>query len=354
MTNPSFFARPRPLKPADIAAKTGARLIGGSRQNFEICAAGPIEAAAEGAITFLDNANYLKYLTTTSASAVFCTQQHAKHAPDNLCVFVHPNPYQAYAQTLKMLYPTASRPQAVTAETGISKGAHLSHGVTCEKDVIIEPGCVIGLDASIGGGTHILAGAVIGANVQIGRHCTIGPNTSITHTLMGDNVIIHPGASIGQDGFGFAMGPEGHRKVPQVGRVIIQDKVEIGANATIDRGANRDTVIGEGTKIDNLVQIGHNVVIGRHCIIVGLVGISGSASLGDFVVVAGQAGVVGHVAIGSGAQIGGGSRVHKDIEPGEKVIGYPTIPADLWMRKAAKIEREAKIWRKKGKRENDE
>ncbi len=354
MTNPSFFAQAGPLQIKDIAVKTGAVLKTGSRDNVEIHTAGPIEVTVRGAITFLDNANYLEYLKITSASAVFCNEKHAGHAPEHLNVLVHPNPYQAYAHALNMLFPTSTRPQPVTGETSISKAAYLAPGVECEVGVIIEPGCVIGEGVSIGTGSNILAGAVIGANVQIGRHCTIGPNCIITHTFMGDNVIVHPGASIGQDGFGFAMGPGGHVKVPQIGRVIIQDKVEIGANTTVDRGANRDTVIGEGSKIDNLVQIGHNVVLGRHCIIVGLVGISGSATLGDFVIVAGQAGIVGHVTVGSGAQIGGGSGVHTDINPGEKVMGYPSIPADLWMRKAAKTVRDAKNWRNSGKRKKDE
>lgn len=349
MTNPSFFAQTQSLRLADIAAKTGAMLVTGSGGDVDIQIAAPIETAGKCAVTFLDNANYLGHLATTSAGAVFCNKEHARQAPDHLNILIHPNPYHAYAETLNLLYPTAVRPQPITGETSISVAAFLAQGVECEEDVIIEPGCIIGKNASIGAGSHILAGAVIGANVQIGRHCTISPNCTITHSFIGDNVIIHSGASIGQDGFGFAMGPGGHQKVPQIGRVIIQDFVEIGANTTIDRGANRDTIIGEGCKIDNLVQIGHNVVMGRHCIIVGLVGISGSATLGDFVVVAGQAGIIGHVTIGSGAQIGGGSGVHRNIDPGEKVMGYPSIPADLWMRKAAKIVREAKKWRTNGK-----
>lgn len=347
MTHPSFFAQTRSLRLADIAAKTGAMLVAGADVEVDIEIAGPIETAGKGAITFLDNANYLGYLATTSAGAVFCNEKNAALAPAHLNILIHPNPYNAYALTLNLLYPTASRPQPVTGETGISAGAYVAQGVKCEDDVIIEPGCVIGENASIGAGSHILAGAVIGAHVQVGRQCTISANCTVTHAFIGDNVIIHSGASIGQDGFGFAMGPEGHQKVPQIGRVIIQDNVEIGANTTIDRGANRDTIIGEGCKIDNLVQIGHNVVMGRHCIIVGLVGISGSATLGDFVVVAGQAGIIGHVTIGSGAQIGGGTGVHRNIDPGEKVMGYPSIPADLWMRKAAQTEREAKKWRTK-------
>lgn len=154
----------------------------------------------------------------------------------------------------------------------------------------------------------------------------------MTNSLVGNRVTLHAGTSIGQDGFGFAMGRAGHQKVPQIGRVIIQDDVEIGANTTIDRGALRDTVIGEGTKIDNLVQIGHNVVIGRHCIIVAQTGISGSAELGDFVALGGQVGVVGHVKIGAGAQIAGSSNVRGNVPPGARWGGTPAKPVRLWFR----------------------
>ena len=177
-----------------------------------------------------------------------------------------------------------------------------------EPGVIVDPGAVIGPRAEIGAGTVIGANAVIGPDVRIGRHGAIGPGATIACALIGDRVIIHPGAHIGQDGFGFALGPRGHLKVPQIGRVIIQDDVEIGAGSTIDRGANRDTIIGEGTKIDNLVQIGHNVVIGRHCVIVSQVGISGSCVIDDFAALAGQVGLAGHLHIGDGAQIGAAVR----------------------------------------------
>jgi UDP-3-O-[3-hydroxymyristoyl] glucosamine N-acyltransferase len=173
---------------------------------------------------------------------------------------------------------------------------------------------------------------VVGPHSRIGRDCSIGPNVTLLNAFVGNRVIIHPGARIGQDGFGFAMGPKGHRKVPQVGRVIIQDDVEIGANTTIDRGASRDTVIGEGTKIDNLVQIAHNVVIGRHCVIVAQVGISGSATLDDFVVLGGQVGVVGHLRIGAGAQIAGSSNVNDDVPPGARWGGTPAKPIRDWFR----------------------
>jgi UDP-3-O-[3-hydroxymyristoyl] glucosamine N-acyltransferase len=185
----------------------------------------------------------------------------------------------------------------------------------------------------------VAAGAVVGYRVAIGRGCYIGPNASVIHALVGDRVILHAGVRIGQDGFGFAMGPKGHLKVPQIGRVIIQNDVEIGANSCVDRGALKDTVIGEGTKIDNLVQIAHNVVVGRHCVIVAYVGISGSTELGDFVVMGGQAGVVGHIKIGTGAQVAGWSHVTHDILPGTRVGGTPAVPMIEYGRQIATLKK---------------
>src|SRR5207244_1682191 len=175
--------------------------------------------------------------------------------------------------------------------------------------------------------------AAIGPNVRLGRQCSIGANASITNSLIGDRVVVHPGCAIGQDGFGFVMGATGHRKVLQMGRVIIQDDVEIGAGTTIDRGANRDTVIGEGTKIDNLVQIGHNVRIGRHCIIVSQCGISGSVVIEDRVILAGQVGLADNVTIGEGAIIGARSGVKSDVPPGEKWFGYPAMRGSEYFRR---------------------
>lgn len=331
MTSPTFFAAiPRRL--SEIAEATGARLRDGAKEDVMIHTAGPIESAPAGAISFVENPKYLVHADKTAAAAVFSHPRYADRIPAGVNVLVHDQPYKAYAAALAMLFPTAARPQPVTGETGVSQHARIGRNVTIEEGVVIEAGAVIGNGVAIGRGSQVFANAVIGENVQIGRSTTIGINVSVTHAFIGDNVILHPGVRIGQDGFGFAMGAGGHRKIAQIGRVIIQDHVEIGANSTVDRGSNRDTVIGEGTKIDNLVQIGHNVVIGRHCVIVGLAGIAGSATLGDYVVVAGQAGVVGHIKIGDGAQIGGGSGVHLNMKPGEKVIGYPAMPVRDWVK----------------------
>lgn len=333
-----MFFIPASISVKDIASHCKATIVNSEGKDTALIeGASPIETATAGHVSFIDNPKYLKYLENTKASAVFCSEKHAGQLPNGIVGLVHATPYKAYGQALTLLYPTAMRPQPVLGEAGVSDKAIIGKGATLEEGVTIEAGVVIGSGAAIGTGSVILAGAVIGSNVQIGRNTTIGANATVVNAYVGDDVIIHNGVQIGQDGFGFAMGPGGHHKVPQIGRVILQDKVEIGANSTIDRGANRDTVIGEGSKIDNLVQIGHNATIGRHCVIVGLVGISGSATLGDYVVVAGQAGIVGHTTIGDGAQVGGGSGVHGDVAPGEKVMGYPAITASKWMREAAKI-----------------
>ncbi len=258
-------------------------------------------------------------------------------------------PYRAFVTVARTLFPAALRPSSLFEASGIAPGASVHPSARLESGVVIDPGAVVGPRAEIGSGTLIGPGAVIGPQVRIGRDCAIGAGASIVHSLLGDRVIIHAGCRIGQDGFGYLMGPQGHAKVPQVGRVIIQDQVEVGANTTIDRGANRDTVIGEGTKIDNLVQIAHNVVIGRHCIIVAQTGISGSVTLEDFVVLAARVGTNNHVTIGEGAQIAAISIVNDDVPPGAKWGGTPAKPVRQWFREMKTLERLARAGDDKGK-----
>lgn len=331
MEHPGFFERAGPFSLGAVAEAANATAAAGADLELKIKDVRPLDGAAQGDLSFLDNPKYLPLFATTGASACLVAPKFASQAPPGTACLVTPEPYRAFARALVLFYPDALRPKAALAG-GFDRSSSIHPTAALEPDVTVEPGAVIGPEVRVGRGTTIAAGSVIGYRVHIGRDCYIGPNASLTHALVGNHVTIHAGVAIGQDGFGFAMGKADHLKVPQIGRVIIQDAVEIGANTTIDRGALRDTVIGEGTKIDNLVQIGHNVVIGRHCIIVAQTGISGSAELGDFVALGGQVGVVGHVKIGAGAQIAASSNVRGDVPPGVRWGGTPAKPARLWFR----------------------
>jgi len=219
-----------------------------------------------------------------------------------------------------------------TASEAIHPTARLGAGVS------LAPGVVIGPGAEVGDGTRLGANCVVGRGVAIGRDCEISANVSISHALLGDRIHVLPGVQIGQPGFGFASSQAGHMKLPQLGRVIIQDNVEIGACSTVDRGAIGDTVIGEGTKIDNLVQIGHNTRIGRHCIFVAQSGVAGSCELGDFVIVGGQVGIADHVRLGDGARVISKSGVQPgDYPGGADYGGYPARPAKDWRREVAAL-----------------
>lgn len=336
MEHPGFFERAAPIRLDALAQQVGAELPAAADPSMLIHDVKALADAGPGHVSFLDNRKYLSLLGDTRASACFVAKAFAARVPAGTAALVVPAPYRAFAQALQAFYPDAMHSKAAMA----GAGEPLVHpSARLEAGVVVEPGAVVGREAQVGRGTRVAACAVVGYRVTVGRDCHIGPNASIMHALVGDRVVLHAGVRIGQDGFGFAMGPKGHMKVPQIGRVIIQDDVEIGANSCIDRGALKDTVIGEGTKIDNLVQIGHNVVMGRHCVIVGQVGISGSAELGDFVVMGGQSGLVGHIKVGSGAQIAGGSHAKDDVPAGARMGGTPAVPFMEWARQLAAIKR---------------
>lgn len=338
MSEPAFFERKGPFRAAEIAAWTGADIARGDGRR-ELADIAPLQSAGPRDLAFLDSPAYVDAFAETRAGACLVAAKFADRAPAGLVVLLTPEPYRAFAIAAARFYPEAMRPKSVFGADGRVDGAHVHATARLEPGVHVEPAAVVGADAEIGSGTRIAAGAIVGQNVRIGRDCDIGAGASVLHALIGNRVIVHPGARIGQDGFGFAMGAKGHAKVPQVGRVIIQDDAEIGANSCIDRGSNRDTVIGEGTKIDNQVQIGHNVIIGRHCVIVGQTGISGSAEVGDFVALGGQVGVLGHVKIGAGAQIAASSRVRDDVPAGARWGGTPAMPIRQWFREMMALKR---------------
>jgi len=259
--------------------------------------------------------------------------------PSGVVALIVREPRVAMARAVAALYAGAVSPTPLFCEAGIAAGTSVHATARLEAGVVVEPGAVICAGAEIGAGTVIGPQAVIGPKVKIGRACRIGAHVSILHAFLGDRVVIHPGARLGQDGFGFALSASGPKKTPQLGRVIVQDDVEIGANTTIDRGALRDTVIGEGTKIDNLVQIGHNVSIGRGCVVAAQTGLAGSCEIGDFAMLGGQVGVGAYVSIGRNAGVAAKSGVMRDVPPGGRYGGSPARPIRQFLRGEAWLER---------------
>lgn len=350
MTRPLFFQPARALSIAEIAAMTEAELPSAARSDGLISNIAPLDRAGPGDLVFFDTAAYRDQLRQCEAAACLVAAPLAAEVPERIIPLCARDPYRAFVTVAQALFPQAMRPSSLFAVSGTADDATVHPSARVEAGVTIDPGAVVGPEADIGGGTLIGANAVIGPRVRIGRDCVIGSGATVTHALIGDRVIVHTGCRIGQDGFGYQGGPRGHDKIPQVGRVIIQDGVEIGAGTTIDRGALRDTMIGEGTKIDNLVQIGHNVSIGRHCIIVAQSGISGSVTLEDWVVLGGQVGIADHLTIGEGAQIGASSGVMNDIPAGARWFGTPAKPAREQFRELSAIRRLAARARNAGGR----
>lgn len=341
MADPQFFLPAAEPTLAEIVALTGAKLGAGADGSRRISGVAPLDLATPSDLTFIDSPRYLPLLAATRAGACLAPARHVGSVPQGVVALESARPYEAYVAVLRLMFPAALAPLPVFGG-GLSPAAHIHAEARLEEGATVEPGAVVGAGAEIGRGTIIGPGAVVGPGVRIGRDCHVGASVSLTNALVGNRVILHPGVRIGQDGFGYLMSGKGHLKVPQVGRVVIQDDVEIGANTTVDRGANRDTVIGEGTKIDNQVQIGHNVQIGRHCVIVAQVGISGSATLGDFVVIGGQAGVNGHVVIGHGAQVAATASVKDDLAAGGRYGGAPARPIKEWYREELALRRLAR------------
>jgi UDP-3-O-[3-hydroxymyristoyl] glucosamine N-acyltransferase len=339
---PDTVRAQRALTIEEIAALTGAKPRAGDPLDRRIGNIAPLDTAVGSDISFLDKVQFLDALAATRAGACFISPRFEAQAPQGLTVLVTPEPYRAFVAVTRALFPDVLRPSSLFGVKGRSKDAHVHASARLEANVTVDPLAVIGADAEIGAGTVIAVGAVIGPGVCIGRDCAIGAGATILHALIGDRVIIHPGTRIGQDGFGYVPSPQGHQKIPQTRRVIIQDDVEIGANSTIDRGASRDTVIGEGTKIDNLVQIGHNCCIGRHCIIVAQVGISGSVKVGDYVMMAGKAGIADHITIGDRAMLGARAGVISDVPAGARYHGFPARPAREWLRGVSWVRRMAR------------
>jgi len=309
----------------EIAEKVGGQVVGDG--DLEINSAAPIDEACPGQITFVANPRYASRLKDTKASAVIVSPDLDIKKESGRSFLIAANPYLTFARTMSLLYPRRR------GEPGVSPSAYVSPGAVMGKDVVIHPLVFVGKGAVIGDRVELYPGVHIGDGCTIGEDTLIYANASVySRCRIGKRVIIHSGVVIGSDGFGFAQDGKRHVKIPQEGIVEIEDDVEIGANTTIDRATMGKTLIKRGTKIDNLVQIAHNVVIGEDCLIIAQVGIAGSTKIGNNVILAGQVGVVGHLNIGDNVMVGAQSGVGHDVPPNNAVSGSPAFPHREWLK----------------------
>jgi UDP-3-O-[3-hydroxymyristoyl] glucosamine N-acyltransferase len=342
MAQPTFFKQPPWSTLADIAALTGAHLVDASQAGRKVRGLASLEEAGPSHLTFFDNLKYAGQLAQTRAGACFVAERFALDLPSHVAVLRTPDPLRAFVTFARELHAQSLRPSAWFGHSGIASSAVIHPTAHLEDEVHVEPLAVIGPGVEIGAGTVIGSGAVIGADVRIGRDCNVGANSSLQFALLGNNVLIHPGCHIGQDGFGFIFVSGRQTKVPQAGRVLIQNDVEIGAGTTIDRGSLRDTIIGEGTKIDNQVQLGHNVAVGRHCLLASKVAVGGSVTIGDYVALGAGVGLNNHIFVGDGAQVTAMSGVKDDVPANGRWGGFFAKPTKQWFREILAVERLAR------------
>lgn len=342
MVLPTFFKQSPSLTLAEIAASTKARLVDPTRADQVVTGVASLDEAGPHHLTFFENLRYIDQLTHTRAGACLVSESFKGDIPAHVTVLRAKRPFAAFVELARELHADTLRPVSGFDITGIAASAVIHPSALLEDDVTVDPLAVIGPDVEIGSGTIIGSGAVIAAGVKIGRDCNIGAGSTLQFTLIGNNVLVHPGCKFGQDGFGFVFGRDKHIKVPQTGRVLIQNDVEIGAGTTIDRGSLRDTVIGEGTKIDNQVQIGHNVTIGRHCVIAAKCGLAGSLTIGDNVALGAMVGLNNHITIGDGAQVAAMAGVKDSIPPRARWGGIFARPTKQWFREILAVEKLAR------------
>lgn len=330
-----------PMTIKELADLCGARIEGGD-SSVSLLSAADITSAKPYQVTQLTNSRYVPYLKETGASACFVAEGFAVDAkPENLALLVCPDPEISFIKAVKLLHPDREYGRFIAPQ------AVLEENVKLGDNLFIGPYAVIGENSGIGDNTQILAGSYIGRNVSIGRNCRLYPYVVIYDDVqIGDNVIIHSGAIIGADGFGYKFRDHAHVKVPQVGNVVIEDNVEIGANTCVDRGALGSTTIGYGSKIDNLVQIGHNNKVGKHVIMCGQTGVSGSCHIEDYAILAGSSGIADHVTIGKGAVVMARSGVAGNIAAGTQVFGSPAKEKKIAYKEQAAISKLPELLKK--------
>jgi UDP-3-O-[3-hydroxymyristoyl] glucosamine N-acyltransferase len=333
MADPRFFKVAGPFTLKELSTLIGAKLSSDADPNASYEDVAPLSTAGPKDISFLDNKKYIGEFHVSQAGACIVEPSVVENIPDGMALLTSPTPYRAYALAAQAFYPEPAFKPSIGTSASIDATAHVPDDCLIEASAVVGPRVVIGSCCRIG------ANATIDEAVTIGENTSIGTGANLSHCRIGARVHIHPGVCIGQRGFGFAMSASGHVKVPQLGLVIVEDDVEIGANSTIDRGSGPDTVIGAGCMIDNLVQIGHNVRLGRGCVIIAQAGVAGSSELGNFAVLAAQSGISGHLVIGEGAQIAGKTGVMRDVGPGEKVAGIPAVPVKEHFRQVAMLKR---------------
>jgi UDP-3-O-[3-hydroxymyristoyl] glucosamine N-acyltransferase len=331
--DPRFFERAGPFT---LAAVVDAAHGEAPPRRLMLQGVAPLQTALPDQVSFLDNRKYAAVLGATRAGAVIVHPEMAARTPEGSVAIITPEPYVAWARVAALFHPQPP------LRSGIHPSAVIDPTAQIDPSAEIGPLVCVGANAIVGPRCRIAPLAVIGPGVVLGADCRIGAHVSLTHALLGDRVYVYPGARIGQEGFGFAITAEGFYSVPQLCRVILEDDVEVGANSTIDRGSLQDTVIGAGSRLDNLTQIGHNARLGLGCVVVSQAGVSGSTILEDHVMVGPQAGLTGHLRIGRMAKIGAQAGVMADVDAGAEVVGSPAQPRRAFFREVAILRRLAK------------